>query len=308
MDSDKILKKIQDCQVVDADYIVFPESNGYIGKDNENCLVFFIETEAYDTYEVNQETKSLSLLPNIECTFNIDNSFCTKLGHLLTCKEHDYDKLLAFIRLTRAFSTKDNPSRLFNTISSLFDKENQVSETELQGLFAELYTIDYFSKQNLNIGVFWQSKRRMKFDFTITKTKRMEVKSTTNDKRIHHFKHEQLICELYDILVVSYMLRKSDDGISFLDLVERIRDSQISNLPLMARIESYLLNANKDDIAHLRYDEPYLLQNMRFYDANQIPRFDEINPEGVINAEYDCMLENIQSISLVQVIDWFYGR
>lgn len=40
--------------------------------------------------------------------------------------------------------------------------------------------------------VYWQSQDKMKFDFSINETKKIEVKTTTSETRKHKFKHEQL--------------------------------------------------------------------------------------------------------------------
>lgn len=75
----------------------------------------------------------------------------------------------------------------------------------------------------INIGSFWQKRNKMNFDFTINRIKRMEVKSTIQSIRIHHFKHEQLLSDLYDIMIVSCLLRKDDAGLSLFELIQEIR-------------------------------------------------------------------------------------
>ena len=38
----------------------------------------------------------------------------------------------------------------------------------------------------------------MKFDFSINNYKKIEIKTTTKDVRIHKFRHEQLVSDIYD--------------------------------------------------------------------------------------------------------------
>ena len=145
-----------------------------------------------------QETKSLRFAVNKKSTFRSDAEERTQVVHLLTCKEENEDKILAFIRLTRAFAQgeRDNDqiylSKLFSSISSLFDRKGQVSEIELQGLYAELYVILHFYKAGCDISKCWQSKNMMKFDFSINENKRMEIKSTIKTIKVLTL----LICEL----------------------------------------------------------------------------------------------------------------
>lgn len=41
----------------------------------------------------------------------------------------------------------------------------------------------------------------MKFDFSISEKVKLEVKATVKNIRTHHFRHEQLMTEVYDIFV-----------------------------------------------------------------------------------------------------------
>ena len=144
----------------------------------------------------------------------------------------------------------------------------------------------------------------MKFDFSITAKKRLEIKSTIRPNRIHHFRHEQLLDELYDIRIVSIMLQKSDQGLSLDRLVELIRELYSDNYSLLLHIESVVSNIDHSILNSLKYDKTYLDQNIRFFDANMIPHFCEKTPDGVFNAEYDCDLENLPGVSLEDITTW----
>ena len=59
----------------------------------------------------------------------------------------------------------------------------------------------------------------MKFDFSISEKVKLEVKATVKNIRTHHFRHEQLMTEVYDIFVLSYLLRYDDEGLSLFELL-----------------------------------------------------------------------------------------
>lgn len=312
MDSMDILNKLNEIDLPTTNYLVFNVNNtrGYFGKDEKGNVIFMLPSSSSKISPVYQETKSLKFAFNKKCTFIIDGNAETKIMHLLTCKEKEQDKLLAFIRLTRAFSTNeiDNDqhylAKLFASISALFDKKRPISDLELQGLFAELYTILYFKMLGCDISKYWQSKNKMKFDFSINEKKRIEIKSTMKTTRIHHFKHDQLLSELYDIRIVSIMLQKNDHGISLGDVVNTIREFYADNFALLLHIESIISNIEREQLYENKYDEVYLKNNLKFFDANTIPHFNEKTPEGVFNAEYDCILENVQSVTEDDIIKW----
>ena len=315
MDSKEIFDRLKSKNASNQTYEVFSvDDTCYFGKDKDNNVVFMIPSLMIRVTPVYQETRSLRFAFNKKCTFRNDETVETKVVHLLTCKENDEEKIMAFIRLTKAFAQNDRDNdqyylaRLFSSISSLFDKERKVSEIELQGLFAELYTIRYFGKKSCDLSRFWQSRNMMKFDFSISEKKRIEIKSTLRASRTHHFKHDQLLSELYDIHVISFLLRKNDFGISLEELVEEIRENYSDNYALLMHVEMSIAHVDKDMLRGIKYDEPYLKENLRYYDAKDIPHFNEKTPDGVFNAEYDCCLDTSSTVSEEFLISWIKER
>lgn len=311
MDSKTIFEKLKAKNPSGQAYEVFSADDScYFGKDKDNYVVFMIPSLMIRIAPVYQETRSLRFAFNKKCAFRNDGIVETKIVHLLTCKEKDEDKIMAFIRLTKAFAQNDRDNdqyylaRLFSSISALFDKERKVSEIELQGLFAELYTIIHFSKKSCDLSRFWQSRNMMKFDFSISEKKRLEIKSTLKSNRTHHFKHDQLLSELYDIHIISYMLRKSDFGVTLEDLIDTIRETYSDNYALLMHIETSIAHADRDMLRGIKYDELYLKDNMRYFNAKDIPHFNEKTPDGVFNAEYDCCLDTSPTVSEEFLINW----
>lgn len=311
MDSKTIFDRLKAKNPSEQAYEVFSaDAACYFGKDKDNYVVFMIPSLMTRIAPVYQETRSLRFAFNKKCTFRNVDIVETKVVHLLTCKEEDEDKIMAFIRLTKAFAQNDRDNdqyylaRLFSSISALFDKNRKVSEIELQGLFAELYTIIYFSKKSCDLSRFWQSRNMMKFDFSISEKKRLEIKSTLKSSRTHHFKHDQLLNELYDIYIISFMLRKSDFGVTLEDLIDTIRENYPDNYALLMHIEAAIAHVDKDMLRAIKYDELYLKDNMRYFDAKNIPHFNEKTPDGVFNAEYDCCLDTSTAVSEDFLISW----
>lgn len=310
MDSRKIFNILKEKKTSEQPYEVFPvDDSCYFGKDHDNNVVFMIPSRLVRVAPVYQETNSLQFAFNKKCKFQNGELIEEKIVHLLTCKEKDEEKIMAFIRLTKAFAQNEQDNdqyylaKLFSSISALFDRERKVSKQELQGLFAELYAILHLNQKSCDISGFWQSRNMMKFDFSINEKKRLEVKSTLKPDRTHHFKHDQLLSELYDIRIISFMLRESDYGISLEELVEKIRDMYADNFALLIHVENLVSHVNKDAL-NIMYDEIYLKNNLKYYDAKEIPHFNEKTPDGVFNAEYDCCLDTSSALSEEDVIKW----
>ena len=311
MDSKTIFERLKAKNASGQAFEVFSvDESCYFGKDKDNNVVFMIPSSMIRVIPVYQETRSLRFAFNKKCTFCNNDIVETKVVHLLTCKEKDEDKIMAFIRLTKAFAQNDRDNdqyylaRLFSSISALFDKDRKVSEIELQGLFAELYTIIYFGKKSCDLSRFWQSRNMMKFDFSISEKKRLEIKSTLKSSRTHHFKHDQLLSEIYDIHIISFMLRKSDFGVTLEELVDTIRETYADNYALLMHSETSIAHVDKDMLRGIKYDELYLKDNLRFFNAKDIPHFNEKTPDGVFNAEYDCCLDTSPTVSEDFLISW----
>lgn len=311
MDNSAIFDKIKKITTPQEGYLVFRVDNDecFFGKDASNNIVFMLESRS-QLSPITQSTKSLSFCFNKNCQLILDGQKESKIMHILLCKEHDDNKLLAFIRLTYAFSSQGLGhdqfylARLFASLSDLFGKNRNVSEMELQGLYAELYTILYLKDKGIDIAHYWQSKNKMKFDFSINSKKRLEIKSTLKPERIHHFKHDQLQSQLYDIKVVSLQLQKNDYGVSLLDLVERTREVYADNFAFLMRIEAIIGQVETSTMEKVKYDKTYTDDRIRFYDAIDIPHFNQVSPEGVFNAEYDCVLDGVKNIELKKFGEW----
>ena len=151
MKIEEILERISQIGHTDENYLVFQtETDGcFFGKNHDGHVVFMIKSNSPMVPPVNQETKSLRFSFNKKCLFTCNNNSEKNTMHVLTCKEKDDDKIKAFIRLTKSFSINETGqdqyyfAKLFSSLSALFDKQRRVSEIEVQGLFAELYTILY---------------------------------------------------------------------------------------------------------------------------------------------------------------------
>ena len=316
MKKDEIIRGLTQITSFDSQFLLFETDipSAYYGRTREGLLVFALDSQNKKLPRFMQETNSLSFCFNEKGLFTINGIQESRIIHLLICKENDPTKEDAFIRLTYAFSLNEVPdepfyvAKLFAALSSLFDKRHVASEIEMQGLYGELFSIIYFHENGCDISKYWQSEDRMKYDFTINNQKRLEIKTTTRSVRIHHFKHGQLMSRSYEIYVVSIMLQKSDGGLSLLDIISTIRELYQTNYDLILHIESIISGIDDNELERVQYDEQYLRRNIKIYDAKTIPHFGELTPEGVINAEYDSSLTNIENVDIHNVIGWIQGE
>lgn len=269
-----------------------------IGIDKNSKLSVVIKSKNPHCFPIMQKTRNMSIECNMKVTYTLGNQVYKDNVHIIRCLEdHDKEKQL-FLELVDVLiregdNSQESIMETFNTLKSFFSDKKEISDNELIGLYAELYTICHFHEK-LNIENFWQSRDRMKFDFSISDKVKLEVKATTKNTRTHHFRHEQLMTELYDIYVLSFMLRYDDEGLPLFDLIEKSKEVLILDSRKLIKINTVIKNTSEERLKNLKFNNDYTISNMHFYKATDIPKFNQFTPSGVSNAEYDCVLDNVK--------------
>ena len=280
----------------------------YWGRGSKAEYAFGFDSRNKTLTPMNQTTKHLKLFLNEKFKVTIDSVTQEKHMSLLILRTID-DKLIElFVKLSQLLSNDTDENKLlkhFLSLKDLFSNEKKASLIELQGMYGELYAM-YSLKINYGIDIsnFYQKVDKNKFDFSITQTKKLEIKSTLKPVRIHHFLHQQLDVDRYDIYIVSLMLQKDDCGMSLLDLINECKDVFSNNLGLIFHIENMVKNIDVSDLDSIRFNLTYSKENMKFYHANDVPKINEKNIEGVFNIDYDVDFSNTSSVLTGSFIDW----
>lgn len=291
-------------------YNVIKHNDCYFGVTREGYVLFAKESQNKKIRAVAQQTKKLFLGTNMLCKMGDTDNQIIEHFDVLICQDLDVSSVSAFLHLALVYTEDDNDSSigirdLFDTLKNMFANKQKLPMVELQGLFAELYFIDVVQIEIPNIANYWQSMDKMKFDFSITESRKIEIKSSTIDSRIHKFRHEQLVSDIYETWIVSVLLRKDDKGLSLYELVERIKNSHSSNLKIHSKLAELLFNYSKDELDSIRFNEQYIQKNLGFYKTDDIPKFPDKQPRGVFNTEYDSDLSGLTSRTFSELCDWF---
>lgn len=280
----------------------------YWGKGANGDIVYGIESKNTNLSSLTQSTKYLKIYLNTIFDVTYESSTNKKNLSLIVLKKDGMDFLDIFIRLTATIDNVLSDQEFLNyflNLKNLFSNDSKKSIKELQGLYGELYSMVYFKDvYNLNLAQYYQSEDKRKFDFSVTATKKIEIKTTTLPARIHHFKLEQLNVLRYDILVVSIMFQKDDCGLSLFELIQRVKDLFSNNLKLMIHIENMIKNIDYEVLESIKYNKIYIDNNIKFFDANRIPRIQEKTVDGVFNVEFDSDLSSSQPFDGTSLVEW----
>lgn len=281
----------------DHDFNLFEVSDGFfLGYDESNNVAVVCRSNKPNRAVLMQKTKLLSVECNVNVSFFVEDTHHDGVVHIIRCFAQTKREREIFIELSPLFHEacchEDQEEAILEvvaTLSSFFASSKEPSFSELQGLYAELYTILSYSPHT-NLGRFWQSKDRMKFDFSISDRTKLEIKSTIKPDRIHHFRHEQLLSDIYYVYVISYMLREDDEGLSLYDIIEQCKPLLQGEPKKLLTIYRITKNASIEQLKAFRFNEEYARKYRRIYRAIDIPQFAGSTPVGVTNAEYDCNL------------------
>lgn len=303
---DEIISKVEEISIPNEGYTFIKIENVFFGKSKEGFYTFGKEVENKSIFPITQETKFLNLY--INGIYEIENNLEKNLS-IITLKSADKKFLETFIRLSISIIPEITDKKFYDyflSLKEIFANSIQKSETELQGFFAELYTIKFlFEKKSIDLSSYYQSQDRMKFDYSISETKKIEIKSTLKTERIHHFRQEQVNTLMYDIFVFSYLLRKDDQGLSLYDLIKYCKKYFSHNFAFIAYIEKFTHKTSDSELASLRFNTNYMDCNFRIINANGIPKVEQTSGNGVFNIEFDSNLDKIAETSLDAFEQWF---
>ena len=274
------------------------DTNILVGVDSSARVCVVIRSTSPNRFPMKHKTQNMSIECNMKVRYGLNGELHEDTVHIIRClsemqREKNLFLELATVLIQESDGSEEAIMETFNTLRTFFNDKKDVSDSELIGLYAELYTI-YKFHESLQIEKYWQSRNRMKFDFSISEKIKLEVKATTKNTRTHHFRHEQLMTEVYDIYVLSYLLRYDDEGLSLYDLLMTCKEYLSTDARKLLHINYILKNAGEERLKGLRFNCDYTEANRHFYRAVNIPKFNQNTPRGVANAEYDCVLDNVQ--------------
>ncbi|MCL2846090.1 MAG: PD-(D/E)XK motif protein [Firmicutes bacterium] len=290
-------------------YSVIERIGCYYGLDKNGNIVFITKSANPSARSIAQQTKQLYLGQNIACSITISGATQRDFFDVIICFDKTHVTALNFLHLTQVYigATKTANASIvsfFDSLKNLFANKKQIPLSEMQGLYGELYFIHLMNDSSIDISSYWQSHERMKFDFSVDAVRKIEVKTTTNEGRVHKFRHEQLVSDIYDIWIVSFILRRDDKGLSIQELADTVMRNNPTNLQLHTYVTRLLNNYSADELQSICFNEQFTKTNVRFYNTKDVPHFPGRQPDGVSNTEYDSDLSSISFQPFEELVKW----
>lgn len=304
-------KELAKTPTEDKNFAVIPILNTHhkLGISKEGYPKFFVSTNDTASSTPNTTLDILSIEYDLSCTFVDEND--TKTVHhytvitlrsvVRTLQEDFFDiVIMMFGRMSEIPSKREIAIEVENLIS-IFSAMTCPPRKKIQGLWTELLVIErsYIPETLIKA---WHESPTAKYDFTMGRDK-IEVKSTSSEKRIHHFSLDQLSPSAHSrVIVASAIVRESaqsKDGLSVRDLYDRIsnRVNSIDVRMHMMKVIAETIGTDMHRLNEIFFDYVEACDTLRYYDSNVVPRVDKngVNP-GVTGVGFNSDLSGVLDI------------
>lgn len=251
--------------------------------------------------------ENLEVRHRVRCTV-VANSRSIEIesATLISCLSHEVNLQAYFVQalgaVLRAHALRGNTAQLgamIEGLSELFQAVTAEPASTAQGLWAELTLIDLSMSPAVFVGA-WHSEVDDLYDFSLG-TERIEVKSSIDKTRCHHFRLEQVEdVPCMQVVVASILVDRAARGLSLGDLWDRCRRHVESNPSLQVKVDAICfrsLGKHWCRWRELSYDYNRAIASLAFFDARSVPKPVTPVPPGVSEIKF------VADLSLIERID-----
>jgi hypothetical protein len=261
--------------------------NHKIGIDSSLQPIILIHAISKQEYNVpSRKLELIDIFFNQLCVVNDMNSGSSESRYTILKLKSDHPDLQQyFLNICALFLTilgnTPNVKKVHKEVLKVVDMFSSLSsppKKSIQGLFAELLIIN----ESLNCDKLIEAWHPIQFDIDDFNDgiSNLEVKSTTNTKRVHSFSHDQLVNKNDLSCVASILIKFSGKGINLLELLGII-ENRVVELKNRVKLNQIFLSIVGDNYNHLSdifFDYRYSFESIKFYKTNEI---DHIDPSAI---------------------------
>lgn len=272
-------------------------NNIYFGKDENNNFIFArINTSNENKFNIS--TKVITMYQNTSFKFTTDDGNVVEDNYDVLVLDNYYKETLnTFINLCLNFYSSQEDKSILELTEDLIELYKIVGSGNYesqQGFWAEMFTIIHiYNTYNINIGKFWHSDPYNKYDFSLSDNVKIEVKSTIKEYREHAFSHEQVYTK-NKVYISSVMMQQDDQGQTIQDLFDKVKEIINDDYNVLKMLEQEMSKYLKT--SYLKFNYKYSEDNIKIYINNNVPKFEQEEPDGVHGTTYTIQLEGVQAL------------
>jgi Putative PD-(D/E)XK family member, (DUF4420) len=287
--------------------VAIPESpNHRLAKDSTGapCLLL---TQTVSAPAAALRLQNLSVSYGVQCTVSDRSGQQEERGFtIIKCSSADPSLFPHFLRILSpiiaTLGANPTPAAVRRAISGLVDLFQALAtpaKKSVQGLWAELLLIRCASDPRA-VAAAWHRLPFEHVDF-LDSRQRIEVKSASNRRRLHHFSLVQLTPPANARLVVASVFVESvGGGLSLRQLSEDIRALLSSDPHALMRFDATFysaLGAGWGDAMEERFDLELANESLVFVDSVHVPKIDGTIPAEVSDLRFASDMSGAQTLT-----------
>lgn len=277
---------------------VDPSNRHLIAKSEQGHPVLLIETcLPVGAYPASLKLENLTVMHGYAGTMKSPEGEVTGVFSIVECRVNDDALIGSFLRLSshllNGLPELPEPRAVAIEVRKLvqiFQALRQPPAKSIQGLWAELFVLAN-SPDLTKWAAAWHEDPIERYDFAMQRL-RVEVKSSGNRMRRHHFSHEQLHPPSdIELWIASVFVERSTAGSDCLELLRRIRLRHAGAVGF--QVESKMIRTLGADYSKARafkFDDELAKDSLSFIPVKAIPRIPEDLPEGVSELRYTVVI------------------
>lgn len=250
----------------------------------------------------NFRLKYLQLEHNIECKIFENGKVSSEAFTVITFLSIERTLQEYFLRISetliKSLNSKPTPEQVLASLNKFVEVFRCLSDTptsSVHGLWTELFLIESCSNPKMLLN-YWHNYPEEKFDFN-SGVEKIEVKSSSNFKRIHTFSSEQLNPPLGSrVLIASIFVRQHINGKSILHLIESITNKIQRDIDLTEKLNKIIfktLGNTLEQSIKIKFDYDIAKDSLQFYNHETVSKIDKINiPQEVNEVKFNSDLSN----------------
>lgn len=231
--------------------------------------------------------------------------------HVIQCLSSDIDVNSQFMRVSTYMFTSISTTvdtvfivGLFQDMQTLFETTADSDIHNLQvGVYGEMLLLKHLRQEGRwDLADKWHSDFYSKHDIEIDPKHKIEIKTTNKEKRIHSFRHNQLVQKNIVVYIVSVKVEECEQGTSLYDLLIEAQN-QFDDIKRKMHIEKLIRRCKLSmEDKGIVCDEQHVYDEIKFYRAIDVPHIEATIPLGVTNVSYDVNFDaNIPEIQVSEI-------
>jgi hypothetical protein len=289
--------------------IAIPKTEHHVGKDSRGRPAILLRVAPAAVRPPSIVLQNLRVEHGLHCRISTSDGVLEDQFSLIHCQSEDgllqecfFDLADAILRSLPRTPNAAELSEAVEHIAALFLALDRPATRSAQGLWGELFLIAN-AKRPLIAAESWHTEACERYDFALA-LDRLEVKTSSDRTRNHHFSFEQVYpVGGLRVVIASLFVEKSAAGIKLGDLWDTARSAVTANPELRLKIDEICLRSLGSAWSEARsfgFDEQLARQSLAFYDVRDVRRVPNSPPAGVTEIRFRSDVSLGRTISEAQ--------